>query len=53
MVGTFAFGGLPYPKLERSVKLFAEKVLPVLQNDPAFKLPKEQAYSTAAVEARA
>lgn len=42
-IGTFAFGGLPYPKLERSFKLFAEKVLPVLQNDPAFKLPKEQA----------
>lgn len=41
-IGTFAFGGLPYTKLERSFKLFAEKVLPVLQNDPAFKLPKEQ-----------
>ncbi len=41
-IGTFAFGGLPYPKLERSFKLFAEKVLPVLQNDPAFHLPKEQ-----------
>ena len=44
MVGSFAFGGLPYPKLERSFKLFAEKILPVLQNDPAFKLPKEQAH---------
>jgi alkanesulfonate monooxygenase SsuD/methylene tetrahydromethanopterin reductase-like flavin-dependent oxidoreductase (luciferase family) len=42
MVSTFAFGGLPYPKLERSVKLFAEKILPVLQNDPSFQLPKEQ-----------
>jgi alkanesulfonate monooxygenase SsuD/methylene tetrahydromethanopterin reductase-like flavin-dependent oxidoreductase (luciferase family) len=52
MVGTFAFGGLPYPKLERSVKLFAEKVMPVLQNDPAFKLPKEQMFSVGA-EARA
>jgi alkanesulfonate monooxygenase SsuD/methylene tetrahydromethanopterin reductase-like flavin-dependent oxidoreductase (luciferase family) len=52
MVGTFAFGGLPYPKLERSFKLFAEKVLPVLQNDPAFKLPKEQAHYAEA-EARA
>jgi alkanesulfonate monooxygenase SsuD/methylene tetrahydromethanopterin reductase-like flavin-dependent oxidoreductase (luciferase family) len=52
MVSTFAFGGLPYPKLERSVKLFAEKILPVLQNDPAFKLPKEQAHYAEA-EARA
>jgi len=52
MVSTFAFGGLPYAKLERSVKLFAEKILPVLQNDPAFKLPKEQTQY-AAMEARA
>ena len=43
VIGTFAFGGLPYPKLERSFKLFAEKVLPVLHNDPAFQLPKEHA----------
>jgi alkanesulfonate monooxygenase SsuD/methylene tetrahydromethanopterin reductase-like flavin-dependent oxidoreductase (luciferase family) len=43
VIGTFAFGGLPYPKLERSFKLFAEKVLPVLHNDPAFKLPAEHA----------
>ncbi len=41
-IGTFAFGGLPYAELERSFKLFAEKVLPVLQKDPAFQLPKEQ-----------
>lgn len=39
VIGTFAFGGLPYPDLERSFKLFAEKVLPVLRDDPAFKLP--------------
>jgi alkanesulfonate monooxygenase SsuD/methylene tetrahydromethanopterin reductase-like flavin-dependent oxidoreductase (luciferase family) len=39
VIGTFAFGGLPYPKLERSYKLFAEKVLPVLKNDPAFQYP--------------
>ncbi len=42
MIATFAFGGLPYPKLERSFKLFAEKILPVLHNDPAFRLPEEQ-----------
>jgi alkanesulfonate monooxygenase SsuD/methylene tetrahydromethanopterin reductase-like flavin-dependent oxidoreductase (luciferase family) len=52
-IGTFAFGGLPYPKLERSFKLFAEKVLPVLQNDPAFKLPKEQMRYTAEASAHA
>ena len=48
MVGTFAFGGLPAPKLNRSFQLFAEKVLPVLQTDPAFQLPKEQAEFAAA-----
>lgn len=53
MIGTFAFGGLPYPKLERSFKLFAEKVLPVLQNDPAFKLPKEQMRYSAEASAHA
>jgi alkanesulfonate monooxygenase SsuD/methylene tetrahydromethanopterin reductase-like flavin-dependent oxidoreductase (luciferase family) len=51
-IGTFAFGGLPYPKLERSFKLFAEKVLPVLQKDPAFQLPKEQlGYAEAGAQA--
>lgn len=42
VIGTFAFGGLPYPKLERSYKLFAEKVLPVLKSDPAFEYPQER-----------
>jgi alkanesulfonate monooxygenase SsuD/methylene tetrahydromethanopterin reductase-like flavin-dependent oxidoreductase (luciferase family) len=41
VIGTFAFGGLPYPKLEKSFKLFAEKVLPVLKKDPAFEYPRE------------
>ncbi len=41
VIGTFAFGGLPYPKLEKSFKLFTEKVLPVLKNDLAFEYPKE------------
>jgi len=48
VIGTFAFGGLPYPKLERSYKLFAEKVLPVLKNDPAFQYPYERGASAQA-----
>jgi alkanesulfonate monooxygenase SsuD/methylene tetrahydromethanopterin reductase-like flavin-dependent oxidoreductase (luciferase family) len=52
VIGTFAFGGLPYPKLERSFKLFAEKIMPVLHNDPAFKLPGEQ-HRNAEASARA
>ena len=42
VVNTFAFGGLPIDKLRRSYQLFAEKVLPVLHSDAAFKLPKDQ-----------
>jgi len=33
---------LPYPKLENSFKLFAEKLLPVLKNDPAFEYVQER-----------
>lgn len=42
LIRTFAFGGLPYPKLECSFKLFAEKVMPVVHNDPAFMLLGDQ-----------
>ncbi len=51
VIGTFAFGGLPYPKLEKSFKLFAEKVLPVLKNDPAFEYPTERLGSRAEMSA--
>lgn len=47
VVNTFAFGGMPVDKLRRSYQLFAEKVLPVLQNDAAFKLPKDRNGYTA------
>ena len=46
VIGTFAFGGLPYRELERSFKLFAEKVLPVLRDDPAFRLPGQKGRYT-------
>ena len=36
----FLPGAMPYHLGERSVRLFAEKVLPVIQHDPAFQ-PKE------------
>ena len=41
MVGTFAFGGLPIP-VERAASSRSPRRSPVLQNDPAFKLPQEQ-----------
>ena len=42
VVNTFGFGGIPIDKLRRSYQLFAERILPVLQHDAAFKLPKNQ-----------
>ncbi len=45
VIGTFAVGGLPYLKLESSFKLFAEKVMPVLQKDPAFQLFKSGTFT--------
>jgi hypothetical protein len=37
----FLPGAMRYDLGERSVKLFAEKVLPVLQKDPAFQ-PRDE-----------
>ena len=42
VVNTFGFGGMPIDKLRRSYQLFAERILPVLQHDAAFKLPTNQ-----------
>jgi alkanesulfonate monooxygenase SsuD/methylene tetrahydromethanopterin reductase-like flavin-dependent oxidoreductase (luciferase family) len=53
VIGTFAFGGLPRPKLDRSFQLFAEKVLPVLKNDPAFAFPEEILGGARATETHA
>jgi alkanesulfonate monooxygenase SsuD/methylene tetrahydromethanopterin reductase-like flavin-dependent oxidoreductase (luciferase family) len=35
-LGQFSIGGLSFENTRRSVRLFAEKVAPVLKNDPAF-----------------
>lgn len=51
VVNTFAFGGLPFDKLRRSHQLFAEKVLPTLQHDPAFQLPADPDNAYAQVAA--
>ena len=41
LITEFAFGGLPHAEAERGMRLFAEKVLPVLQQDPRFANPPE------------
>src|SRR5438132_14115047 len=36
LVTEFSFGGLPHEEAELNMRLFADKVLPILQRDPAF-----------------
>jgi len=35
-VGQFSYGGMPYELCERNMRLFAQKVMPVLKEDSAF-----------------
>lgn len=37
---TFSFGGMPRAEVERGMRLFADRILPVLHHDPLFK-PEE------------
>ena len=39
LVTEFAFGGMPHEQAEINMRLFAERVMPVLQRDPAFAGP--------------
>ena len=39
LVTEFAFGGMPHEDAELSMRLFADRVMPVLQRDPAFAGP--------------
>jgi len=36
LVTEFAFGGMPHEEAELNMRLFADRVMPVLQRDPAF-----------------
>jgi hypothetical protein len=36
LVSEFAFGGMPHEQAERNMRLFADRVMPVLQRDRAF-----------------
>jgi alkanesulfonate monooxygenase SsuD/methylene tetrahydromethanopterin reductase-like flavin-dependent oxidoreductase (luciferase family) len=48
-LGQFCVGGLPFEDTQRSMKLFAEKIAPVLKNDPAFapRIGEERAAASA------
>lgn len=56
LVTEFAFGGLPHAQAELSMRLFADRVMPTLQRDPAFtgrvvrKAPAKSAVTAAAEE---
>jgi len=39
LVTEFAFGGMPHEQAEINMRLFADRVMPVLQRDPAFCTP--------------
>ena len=43
LVAEFAFGNLPHHEAERNARLFADRVLPTLQRDPAYAGPKQAA----------
>ena len=40
LIAEFAFGNLPHHEAEKNLRLFADKVMPVLQRDPAYALAK-------------
>jgi alkanesulfonate monooxygenase SsuD/methylene tetrahydromethanopterin reductase-like flavin-dependent oxidoreductase (luciferase family) len=43
LVTEFAFGGMPHEAAELNMRLFAERVMPTLQRDPAFCEPVDPA----------
>jgi alkanesulfonate monooxygenase SsuD/methylene tetrahydromethanopterin reductase-like flavin-dependent oxidoreductase (luciferase family) len=51
LVTEFSFGGIPHVEAEKNMRLFADRVLPVLRQDPAFATP-EPARAAAASAAK-
>jgi hypothetical protein len=45
----FGFGGMPHEEAEINMRLFADRVMPVLQRDRAFASPPSAAPSAPAV----
>jgi alkanesulfonate monooxygenase SsuD/methylene tetrahydromethanopterin reductase-like flavin-dependent oxidoreductase (luciferase family) len=43
LVGEFGYGGMPHEDAQLNLRLFAERVLPVLQRDAAFAVPRNVA----------
>jgi alkanesulfonate monooxygenase SsuD/methylene tetrahydromethanopterin reductase-like flavin-dependent oxidoreductase (luciferase family) len=54
LVTEFSFGGMPHEEAELNMRLFADRVMPVLQRDPAFAgVPPEPAVAESAPGPRA
>jgi alkanesulfonate monooxygenase SsuD/methylene tetrahydromethanopterin reductase-like flavin-dependent oxidoreductase (luciferase family) len=51
LVTEFSFGGIPHGEAERNMRLFAERVMPRLQHDPAFAAPEPARAAPAAASA--
>ena len=46
LVTEFSYGRVPHDEAEKNMRLFAERVLPVLQNDSAFAAPPAPTIAT-------
>jgi len=46
LVGEFGYGGMPHEEAQANMRLFAERVLPVLQRDAAFGAPDSRGAPT-------
>jgi hypothetical protein len=45
LVTEFSFGAMPHEEAEVNMRLFADRVMPVLQRDPAFAAPRLEAIA--------
>jgi alkanesulfonate monooxygenase SsuD/methylene tetrahydromethanopterin reductase-like flavin-dependent oxidoreductase (luciferase family) len=52
LITEFAFGGMPHEESEVNMRLFADRVMPVLQRDPAFASARSSAGVAAAGQPR-
>jgi hypothetical protein len=51
LITEFAFGGMPHEESEVNMRFFADRVVPVLQRDPAFSSARPSADARPTSEA--
>jgi alkanesulfonate monooxygenase SsuD/methylene tetrahydromethanopterin reductase-like flavin-dependent oxidoreductase (luciferase family) len=52
VIGVFALGGMPFEAAERSFRLFAKEIMPMIRNDPAFN-SREKEFAQYSAPSRA